>query len=114
VLTYATRGIDLLNLSLGCFDNEPDSHLVMAHLVEQLQFTSTTSGPSPTRTAQRQSPPGRCTAAGRAGQQWPGYATEPEAGVPAVPVVRPVAWYDVLVDDPAAAATTGARLPRPC
>ena len=27
----------MLNLSLGCFDNEPDSHLVMAHLVGQLR-----------------------------------------------------------------------------
>ena len=71
VLRHATRGIDVLKLSLGCFDNEPDSHLVMAHLVEQLHVTSTTSGPSPTRTAQRQSPPGRCTAAGRAGPARP-------------------------------------------
>ena len=47
VLTLAIRGIDVLNLSLGCFDNEPDSHLVMAHPVEHLHVTSTTSGPSP-------------------------------------------------------------------
>ena len=66
VLTHATRVIDVLNLSLGCFDSEPDFHLVTAHLVEQLHVTPTTSGPSLTRMAQRQSPPGRCTAAGRA------------------------------------------------
>lgn len=219
-LTLATRGIDVLNLSLGCFDDEPDSHLVMAHLVEQLHVINpdlvvvaaagNLGGPGdPTEPApfwpaalpgvlavgsaqqdddgqvrwapwsnrgpwidlaapgtdllstylydQRAIPnqdgaaavatgplyrgwarwsgtslsaaivSGQIAAAMdekalsapqavtllRAGQQWPGYATEPEAGVPAVPVVRPVDWYDVLVDDPAAAATAGARLPRP-
>ena len=126
VLTLAIRGIDVLNQSLGCFDNEPDSHLVMAHLVEHLHVTSTTSGPSPPgrRSGSRHRaavprlvalvrhvpvgchrlrsdrrgdgrkaahrPPGRHLL--RAGQQWPGCATEPGDGVPAVPVVRPVDW----------------------
>ena len=64
---------------------------------------------SPRRWTKSSSPPaGRHLL--RAGQQWPGCATEPGDGVPAVPVVRPVNWWDVLVDDPA--ATAGARLPR--
>ena len=145
MLTLAIRGIDVLNLSLGCFDNEPDSHLVMAHPVEHLHVTSTTSGTSPPgrrsgsrhraavprlvalvwhvpvgchrlrsdrrgdgRRAAHHPQAVTCCARDSSG---PG-ATEPGDGVPAVPVVRPVNWWDVLVDDPAAAATAGARLPR--